>query len=48
MLLFVSWCLLFLPSIAVVVIQILFGIIAGMKANEGQAYRYPMSTSFIK
>ncbi|MET8351936.1 MULTISPECIES: DUF4870 domain-containing protein [unclassified Micromonospora] len=47
-LLFVSWCLLFLPSIAVVVIQILFGIIAGMKANEGQLYRYPMSASFIK
>ena len=47
-LLFVSWCLLFLPSVAVVVIQILFGIIAGMKANEGASYRYPMSATFIK
>ncbi|MEK8109677.1 DUF4870 domain-containing protein [Micromonospora sp. M12] len=47
-LLFVSWCLFFLPSIAVVVIQILFGIIAGMKANEGSPYRYPMSATFIK
>ncbi|RAO08715.1 DUF4870 domain-containing protein [Micromonospora noduli] len=47
-LLFVSWCLLFLPSIAVVVIQILFGIIAGIKANEGTPYRYPMTANFIK
>ncbi|MEV6370502.1 DUF4870 domain-containing protein [Micromonospora sp. WP24] len=47
-LLFVSWCLLFLPSVAVVVIQIAFGVIAGMKANEGNAYRYPMSANFIK
>ncbi len=47
-LLFVSWCLLFLPSVAVVVIQIVFGIIAGLRANEGTLYRYPMSGSFIK
>ena len=30
------------------VVVIVFGVIAGMKANEGQLYRYPMSTSFIK
>ncbi|MEV0156825.1 DUF4870 domain-containing protein [Micromonospora sp. NPDC050686] len=47
-LLFVSWCLLFLPSVAVVLIQIVLGIIAGMRANEGNLYRYPMSASFIK
>jgi uncharacterized Tic20 family protein len=47
-LLFVSWCLLFLPSVAVVVIQIVFGIIAGVKANEGTLYKYPMSVNFIK
>ncbi|WP_018251991.1 DUF4870 domain-containing protein [Salinispora mooreana] len=47
-LLFVGWCLLFLPNIAVVVIQIVFGIIAAVRANEGRQYRYPMSASLIK
>jgi uncharacterized Tic20 family protein len=48
LLLFVSWCLLFLPTLAVMAVQIVFGIMAGMKANEGQLYRYPMSLSIIK
>ncbi len=30
------------------IIGIVFGIIAGVKANEGQLYRYPMSISMIK
>ncbi len=30
------------------IIGIIFGIIAGIKANEGQLYRYPMSISMIK
>ncbi|WP_213454045.1 DUF4870 domain-containing protein [Rhizomonospora bruguierae] len=47
-LLFVSWCMLFIPSLIVFAIQIIFGIIAGVKANEGQLYKYPMSVSFIK
>ncbi|WP_203711698.1 DUF4870 domain-containing protein [Asanoa siamensis] len=29
-------------------IQIIFGIIAGVKANEGQLYRYPLSVNVIK
>jgi uncharacterized Tic20 family protein len=46
--LFFSWCLLFLPSLIVFAIQIIFGIIAGLKANEGQLYKYPMSLNLIK
>jgi uncharacterized protein len=40
--------LLFIPTLAVMAIGIIFGIIAGVKANEGQLYKYPMSVSFIK
>jgi uncharacterized Tic20 family protein len=29
-------------------VGIIFGIIAGVKANEGQLYKYPMSLSIIK
>ncbi|HTF12659.1 MAG TPA: DUF4870 domain-containing protein [Asanoa sp.] len=29
-------------------IAVIFGIIAGVKANEGQLYRYPLSVSIIK
>ncbi|MEV0720171.1 DUF4870 domain-containing protein, partial [Asanoa sp. NPDC050611] len=29
-------------------LQIIFGIIAGVKANEGQFYRYPLSVNIIK
>ncbi|WP_203701788.1 DUF4870 domain-containing protein [Asanoa iriomotensis] len=45
---FISWCLLFVPSIIVVAIQVIFGIIATVRANEGQLYRYPMSPTMIK
>ncbi|HEX5543196.1 MAG TPA: DUF4870 domain-containing protein [Micromonospora sp.] len=48
LLFFVSWCLLFIPSVIVFGIQIAMGVIAGIKANEGQLYRYPMSPTFIK
>jgi uncharacterized Tic20 family protein len=33
---------------AATILGIIFGIIAGIKANEGQLYRYPMSLSIIK
>ncbi|MBK1791992.1 DUF4870 domain-containing protein [Persicirhabdus sediminis] len=33
---------------AVILIDIIFCIIAAMKANEGQMYRYPMTIRFIK
>jgi uncharacterized Tic20 family protein len=47
-LVFVSWCLLFLPSLLVMAVQVIFGILAGVQANEGRLYKYPMSASFIK
>ncbi|TDB70886.1 DUF4870 domain-containing protein, partial [Micromonospora sp. KC723] len=33
---------------AATIIGIIFGVVAGLKANEGQLYRYPMSATFIK
>ncbi|MEV7989947.1 DUF4870 domain-containing protein [Micromonospora sp. NPDC085948] len=33
---------------AAIILGAVFGIIAGIKANEGQLYRYPLSASFIK
>lgn len=46
--LFFSWCLLFIPSLIIFVIQIVFGILGGLKANEGSFYKYPMSANIIK
>jgi uncharacterized Tic20 family protein len=44
----VSWCLLFVPTLAIVVFQVIVGILGGVKANEGQGYKYPLSYNFIK
>ena len=44
----VSWCLLFVPTLAIVIFQVIVGILGGIKANEGQVYRYPLSYNFIK
>jgi uncharacterized protein len=49
----VSWilvCILigFIGVAAASIIGIVFGIIAGLRANEGQLYKYPMSVSLIK
>lgn len=33
---------------AAIILGAVFGIIAGIKANEGQLYRYPLAASFIK
>lgn len=38
----------FIIWLAAMVVGIIFGIIAGLKANEGQYYQYPMSLSIIK
>jgi uncharacterized Tic20 family protein len=38
----------FVIFLAAMVIGIVFGIIAGIRANEGQVYRYPMSVNIIK
>jgi uncharacterized Tic20 family protein len=40
--------LLFIPTFAVMAIGTIFGIIAGVKANEGELYKYPMSATFVK
>jgi uncharacterized Tic20 family protein len=37
-----------LVAVAAMIVGIIFGIIAGIKANEGQLYRYPMSLSIVK
>jgi len=34
--------------LAAMALGIIFGIIAGLKANEGQYYKYPMSLNIIK
>jgi uncharacterized Tic20 family protein len=39
--------LFFLPFIPMI-LQLVFGIIRTVKANNGEAYRYPMSIHFIK
>jgi len=46
LLIFVCVGMVLLP--AVVVVDIVFVIIAGIKANDGQAYRYPLTIRFIK
>ncbi|MFE9206243.1 DUF4870 domain-containing protein [Micromonospora sp. NPDC007230] len=38
----------FLGVGAAVILGVVFGILAGVKANEGQLYQYPMSLSLIK
>jgi uncharacterized Tic20 family protein len=45
---FVSWCLFFIPSLIIFGIQIAFGVIAGIKAANGEPYKYPMTVNFIK
>lgn len=40
--------ILFFVPLLVWLVPVIFGIIAGVKANEGQLYRYPMSYSFVK
>jgi uncharacterized Tic20 family protein len=39
---------LFFVPIIVGLVPLIFGIIAGVKANEGQLYRYPMTVNIIK
>jgi uncharacterized protein len=38
----------FIVPFAAWIVGTVFGIIAGIKANEGQLYRYPMSINMIK
>jgi len=38
----------FILWIGAMIIGIVFGVIAGMKANEGQLYSYPMTVTMVK
>ncbi len=40
--------LLWLVNLAVMAVGVIFGIIAGMKANEGTLYKYPLPFTIIK
>jgi len=40
--------LLFIPGIVVMIIAVVFGVIGGVRANEGQLYRYPMTINMVK
>jgi uncharacterized Tic20 family protein len=45
------WCLFglgLLGTAAAMIMGIVFGIIAGLRANEGQLYKYPMTISLVK
>jgi uncharacterized Tic20 family protein len=41
---FIGWII----TVAAAIIGVILGIIAGVKANEGQLYKYPMSLNLIK
>ncbi|MFE2617897.1 DUF4870 domain-containing protein, partial [Micromonospora chalcea] len=45
---FVTCGILFFIPMLVWLVPLIFGIIGGIKANEGVLYRYPMSYSFSK
>jgi uncharacterized Tic20 family protein len=40
--------LLFIPGVVVMILAIVFGIIGGMRANEGQLYRYPLTINLVR
>jgi uncharacterized Tic20 family protein len=40
--------LLYLVQAAIWIVGLVFGILAGIRANEGQLYRYPFGLSLIK
>jgi uncharacterized Tic20 family protein len=38
----------FVPALAAMIGGIVFGVLAGMKANEGQFYKYPITIGLVK
>jgi uncharacterized Tic20 family protein len=45
----VTWRLpVFWPLLVVTVVGVVFGVIGGLRANEGRLYRYPLSVQLIK
>jgi uncharacterized Tic20 family protein len=38
----------FLPLLAVTILGVVFGVVGGLRASEGQRYSYPLSVSLIK
>lgn len=44
-----SWRIpVFLPLLAVTIVGVAFGVIGGLRANDGRAYTYPLSASLIR
>lgn len=46
--LLLSFCTFGISTFAVMAVQVIFGVIGGLKANDGRVYKYPMSVAFIK
>ena len=44
----VGCLLLFIPGFVVWAVAVIFGVIGGMRANEGQLYKYPLTIQLIK
>ncbi len=44
----VGCVLLWIPGLVVWAVAVIFGIIGGVRANEGQLYRYPLTIQLIK
>jgi uncharacterized Tic20 family protein len=44
----ITFGLLFILPFGAAVVIVVFSIIAGLKANEGQIYQYPMSIRLVK
>jgi uncharacterized protein len=38
----------FWPLLVVTLVGVVFGVIGGLRANEGQLYRYPLSARLVK
>ncbi len=50
---FLAWLIawrppVFLPLLTVTLVGVVFGVIGGLRANEGQLYRYPVSAHFVR
>jgi len=43
-----SFCVLFIPTLAIYVVNIIFCILATVAANRGEDYRYPINIRIIK
>jgi uncharacterized Tic20 family protein len=44
----VGCLLLFIPGFVVMAVAVIFGIVGGVKANEGTLYKYPLTINLVK